>query len=131
LYGGRWNRKGVPVIYSSGSVSLAAMEVLVHLAPADLPEDLRLVTLKIPDNIDTMEAQESELPKEWRSYPSPVTVVWIGTEWLQRKESLLLRVPSAVIPQESNFLINPLHQEFSRIEIINNVPFGFDKRLFK
>lgn len=129
LFGGRWNRKGFPVLYTSENISLAAMELLVNLPVADLPDDLRLITLNVPDEISMRVISFDDLPKGWRHYPPPGSLSEMGTEWIQSEESLMLRVPSAVIPQEWNVLLNPQHSEMSRVEILSVEAFGFDKRL--
>lgn len=129
LYGGRWNKKGDPVVYTSESVSLAAMEVLVNLPAADLPNDLRLITIQIPDDADIHEIRTDELPEGWTRYPSPELLANMGKRWIESGETLLLRVPSAVIPWEQNMLINPLHKMMESVEIESMEPFGFDNRL--
>lgn len=131
LYGGRWNRKGDPVLYTSESVSLAAMEVLVNLPAAEFPDDLRLLTLHLPENAGMDEIQSDELPDGWTRYPPGEALADMGTRWLQSGESFLLRVPSAVIPWERNVLINPRHKMMERAEIVSVEPFGFDERLGK
>lgn len=129
LYGGRWNRKGTPALYTSESVSLAAMEVLVNLPAADLPDDLRLLTLHLPEDASMDEIKADELTEEWTRYPPPVSLAEIGNRWFQSCESLLLRVPSAVIPWEQNVLINPRHEMMKSVNIQSIDPFGFDERL--
>jgi RES domain-containing protein len=131
IYGGRWNHKGVPALYTSESIALAAMEVLVHLNPADLPTDLQLVTIHLPDDSAMEVIMPEELPEGWRRYPPPGKLTEQGTLWLKKREKLLLRVPSAVIPREWNVLLNPHHPEFKTVKILTIEPFGFDKQLIK
>ncbi len=131
LYGGRWNRQGVAALYTSESIALAAMEVLVHVAAADLPDDLQLVTIHVPDDAAMNVIQPEELPEGWRQYPPPVIVSEMGTQWLEKREKLLLRIPSVVIPREWNVLLNPKNPEFTSVKILSVEPFGFDKRLKK
>src|SRR3954468_21276871 len=116
LWGGRWNYPGVPVVYCSLALSLAALEYFVHLeldmAPslvavaADLPASLAAETLKI-----------GSLPADWRSYPAPDRLQRLGTDWIRSGRSAVLFVPSSVIPHEQNVLLNPAHPEFSRIKL--------------
>lgn len=129
LFGGRWNLKGFSVLDTSENISLAAMELLVNLPVADLPDDLRLITIDVPDEISMRVISSDDLPKGWRHYPPPRSLSEMGTEWIRTEESLILRVPSAVIPQEWNVLLNPQHSEMNRVEILSVEPFGFDKRL--
>lgn len=127
-HGGRWNKKGIPVVYTSEHISLAAMEVLVNVTSTDLPGDLQLATLYIPDNASSEIIRLEDLPKNWREYPAPDSIMEVGTQWAEKGESLLIRVPSAVIPRERNILINPMHREFSRVKIVNVEEFSFDER---
>lgn len=129
LYGGRWNRKGTPALYTSESVSLAAMEVLVNLPAAELPDDLQLLTLNVSDDAGMDEIQVNDLPGGWTRYPPPGSLAEMGTRWFQSGENLLLRVPSAAIPWEWNVLINPRHEMMESVEILSVESFGFDERL--
>jgi len=129
LYGGRWNKKGDPVVYTSESVSLAAMEVLVNLPAADLPDDLRLINIQVPDGAGIHEVKADDLPEGWTRYPPSKTLADMGRWWIESGETLLLRVPSAVIPWEWNVLINPRHNMMKSVEIVSMEPFGFDERL--
>lgn len=131
LYGGRWNRKGIPMIYSSEHRSLAALEVLVHTSAHQIPDDLMLLTLSLPDDFNTATVIAEDLPDQWREYPAPVHLVELGSAWAESKESVLLRVPSAVIPREWNLLLNTLHDGIKRVEITDLQPFSFDGRLMK
>lgn len=130
-YGGRWNRKGVNVIYTSSHESLAALEVLVHSSINDLPTDLEVLTLSVPDHVTVEKITESMLPENWKIYPAPRLLGDMGTDWALSKKSLLLKVPSVIIPTEYNFLINPAHPDFSKINISKIRPFSFDHRLLE
>jgi RES domain-containing protein len=127
LYGGRWNPKGIPLIYTAESVALAALEVLVRLTT---PKLYSRVTYEIPDTASTEVLSLEELPPTWNlPYPN----VWLldfGKKWASERRSLVLKVPSAVVNGEGwNFLLNPLHPESATISILNIVPFFFDRRL--
>ncbi len=130
-YGGRWNHKGMPVLYTSEHVSLAALEVLVHVPVISLPKDLKLLKLKISDKASREEVDPAILPANWKEYPAPTELKDLGTEWIEHRNSLLLKVPSAVISSEWNYLINPLHEEFEQITIDGVEDFMFDSRISK
>ncbi|HWP91452.1 MAG TPA: RES family NAD+ phosphorylase [Thermodesulfobacteriota bacterium] len=130
-YGGRWNRKGVGLIYASESRSLAALEFLVHVPASIAPRDLSIVTLDIPPQVKPKKLDLAILPPNWRQNPPPEELATIGTEWAQSNESLLLRVPSAIIENEFNVLINPSHPDLKLIKLSKPEPFVFDERLIK
>ena len=131
LYGGRWNRKGVPVIYTSDSRSLATVEYLVHVPLSMVPKDLRMGCLEIPDEIAPEEISAADLPGHWRGYPAPPELAEIGTRWALSKKQLLLRVPSAVVENEFNILINPAHPQIARVRIWRVERCTLDKRLLR
>lgn len=128
IYGGRWNSKGIPVIYLSSSKALAVLELLVHTSINLLPQNLALITLSIPDKIKIKEYKIKELPENWRTYPSPLRTKTLGDNWIKSNETLILRVPSVIIPSEYNYLLNPVHKDMKKIKIIKKEKFEFDKR---
>ncbi|MDD5374354.1 RES family NAD+ phosphorylase [Acidithiobacillus sp.] len=126
-YGGRWNRKGVPVVYTAGSQSLAMLEMLVQddplrahyvVIPAILPDHLKMETISV-----------DQLPDGWRSPQPSGTLREIGMRWVEERLSAVLAVPSAVIPAERNYLLNPMHPEFSLIIIGEPLKIMTDSRL--
>ena len=129
LYGGRWNHRGVPLVYTSESRSLATVEFLVHVSLPNAPGDLSMATLEVPDNIAPKELVPSSLPKNWRDSPAPIELADLGTQWARSNTSLLLRVPSAVVEDEHNMLINPVHEDLSRVKLVKFLPCKLDKRL--
>jgi len=131
IYGGRWNHAGYPVVYISGSRSLAALEFLVHVPMALAPENLSIVEINIQKNLERESIKESQLPSNWRDYPAPEQLANIGTNWIKSKSSLLLDIPSAVVDKEVNTLINPLHPDIKFVNLANIDKFSFDTRLFK
>jgi RES domain-containing protein len=131
LHGGRWNRKGTAVIYTATNRALATVEYLVHLPLSLLPNDLSIVTLEIPDRIHIKAVELGALPPNWRDYPAPPTLGALGTEWAMAFETLLLRVPSAVVEHEWNMLINPGHPEMTQVQIAAVEPYSFDARLLR
>jgi RES domain-containing protein len=128
LYGGRWNSPGVPVVYVAESQSLAVLEVLVHLdAPALLE---KYVFLEVDfDASLVIDLDRSSLPKNWQSDPVPEATQAIGDRWVLSGDSAVLRVPSVLVPGESNFLLNPRHPDFGKIGISRPQAFRFDPRL--
>jgi RES domain-containing protein len=129
IYGGRWNHRGTSMIYTSENRALATVEYLVHVPLSIVPPDLGLAILQIPDNITPKEIPMSELPDNWREYPAPSKLAELGTAWVKVNESLLLRVPSAVIEHEFNILINPLHPDMKHVAILQIESYTIDKRL--
>jgi len=131
IYGGRWNHAGYPVVYTSDSRSLAALEFLVHVPMALAPENLSIVEINIQDNVQRESIKGSQLPSSWRDYPAPEQVANIGTNWIKSKSSLLLDIPSAVVDREVNILINPLHPDIKHVKVAIVEKFSFDPRLLK
>ncbi len=128
--GGRWNYKGHGIVYGSENLSLAALELFVHISPGILPADLISIRGKLPDSISVIEITESQLPNNWRAYPAPSELQSTGTAWLRGLESLALIVPSVINPLERNILLNPSHPEFKRLKREVGKPFQFDPRMF-
>jgi RES domain-containing protein len=127
-YGGRWNYRGVPAIYSSETRALAALEFLVHVKTR-VADNLKIATISIPGSIVPLEFRIETLPKGWRDHPPPFKLAEMGTDWLKLLKSLLLRVPSAVIPNEFNIIINPMHKDMKYVKISHVADFTYDKRL--
>lgn len=128
--GGRWNHKGHPLIYTSENLSLAALELFVHVSPGTLPADLISICAKLPNSISVEEIKEADLPNNWREYPAPSELQEIGTDWLQGKTSLVLIVPSAINSLEKNILLHPAHPEIKKLKVAKGQPFQFDPRMF-
>jgi RES domain-containing protein len=127
LYGGRWNSEGKPMVYLASSRSLAVLEALAHLNPTNMPDDFCMITLETPDSIDELNADV--LPKKWNQYPEQNILKQIGNSFLQQNQQLLFKVPSALVNEEFNYLLNPLHKLASSVKIITKKPFSFDERL--
>lgn len=123
--GGRWNSTGVRVIYCSRNLAMAAQEKYIHLPK---PVMLNLVKFRIEFaglRIETVE----HLPLEWRKFPAPASTQVIGDEWAASKRTAILAVPSVLIPEETNYLLNPSHPDFGKIVISAPEPFVFDSRI--
>lgn len=131
LSGGRWNGPGTPVVYTAGSLSLAALEQLVHLNPSRLPEDLVAYGVEIPDALQVEQVAASSLPEGWDRRAEVPTLRRIGQTWAEKEEAAILNVPSAVIPEERNYLINPRHPAAPQARVTRQRPFDFDPRLFE
>ncbi len=129
--GGRWNHKGFRMVYTSTTLSLASLELFVHLEPNLMPGDLCAVSATVPDDVSTESFSVKVLPPNWRDYPAPGRLQELGTQWLREQRSLVLMVPSAVNPEEFNFLLNPVHPEMTRVSPIQSKPFYFDPRMWK
>jgi len=130
ILGGRWNHPGYPVIYTSGSRSLAALEFLVHVPMALAPESLSIAEINIQKNIARESVKEGLLPPNWRDYPAPEQLADVGTTWIKSKSALLLDIPSAVVGKEVNTLVNPLHPDIKFVKLVKIEKFSFDSRLF-
>lgn len=128
-YGGRWNAPGTPVIYTSSSAALAALELLVHLDPAEAPSDLVLMTIEVPESIARTRIDPAALPQQWTARATPARCREIGTDWLAAGDSCVLEVPAAPMPEEFNVLLNPAHPDFARVRVVAERPFEFDPRL--
>jgi RES domain-containing protein len=127
LYGGRWNSRGVPVVYTSSTKSLAALESLVHLNP---PVLFRYVAIRVEFADDLIEEVPVDaLPLDWQGEPPPPSSQALGDKWARECRSAVLAVPSVLLSGEPNFLLNPEHPDFKRIRIGAPEPFAFDPRL--
>lgn len=130
LYGGRWNPAGITVVYTSSSLALTTLELLVHLGVKASPKAHVAIAADIPEGLAREQVDRSNLPSDWRKDPPPSTLAAIGQEWASRGNSAVLQVPSAVIDEEWNYLLNPLHPDFAQIGIGTAKDFQFDSRLF-
>jgi RES domain-containing protein len=128
-YGGCWNPKGIPMVYTAGSQSLAMLEMLVQDDP--LRAHYVMIPVTLPDRLKTETLQPDALPPGWRTPESRPLLQTLGADWCQRRSSAVLAVPSAVIPSETNYLLNPLHPAFGRIRIGTPEAFITDLRLVR
>lgn len=129
MYGGRWNAKGTPVLYTSESRALAVLEYLVHVPLTLVPDGLALREFSVPDDVVMERLSAARLPAGWGSSPPSDVTVAQGEAWFQKGRALLLKVPSAVVPEEFNYLINPAHPGFGKITAGKAKPFAMDDRL--
>ena len=129
-YGGRFNNVGTAVVYAAESLALAQLEILVNLPTEQLLATYAAFRLRFDEALIEVWPVD-ELPANWRDNPAPQSTKNIGDRWVQVAQSLVLAVPSAVVPAESNFLINPNHPDFSRLELTGPMDPQMDPRLFK
>jgi RES domain-containing protein len=129
MFGGRWNRKGSPVLYTGETIEIALLELIVHTSPAIVP-DLELLTIAIPDD-SISEIEIKDLPDNWTNYPAPSIFAEIAQEWIASNKSIALKVPSCVIHSSRNYILNCRHPEYHQVKVIEQVDFHFDRRLTK
>ena len=129
--GGRWNSKGVPMVYTSSSRALCTAEIAVHLPLGLVPGGYNLTTLEIPERLGFEEPDLNLLASGWKSFPYIRVTQQVGDTFIKNKKSLVMRVPSAVVQGDYNFLINPIHAGITEILVVKTELFIFDERLFK
>jgi RES domain-containing protein len=130
-YGSRWTPRGIPVVFASATLSLAALERFVHTDPDLEPMDLVAIPVDISDDLATESVNVNTLPRDWRAFPAPHALAAIGESWFRTSRTAVLQVPSVIIPHERNFVLNPTHREFERLSIGRSEPFSFDPRMWK
>jgi RES domain-containing protein len=127
--GGRWNSVGYPLLYTARYASTALVEVMVHVDLDLMPDDYRLVTIEVPDDAPFRTIRSADFPPDWRSVPEHPWFKATGDVWIQTQDTLSLVVPSAVVPLDSNIMINPMHPDWKRCRVSNVEPFPIDARL--
>ena len=129
-HGGRWNSKGVAVVYTAGSLALASIEMIVNLpAPQLLHKYVRIPARISLDLVSDLSA--ADLPEDWNSRPISPSTRAVGDRWVKKQSSAALRVPSIVVPDEYNYLLNPTHPDFAKVKIGKPIVYYFDPRLTK
>lgn len=131
LYGGRWNPKGIPALYTSDSTALATLETLVHFPLHLMPENRSIVTLELPADLKVLTIPLEKLPAKWWINPAPPQLAQIGGEWLEQQLEVALVVPSSVTPtgEGRNYILNPQHPDFEHIKIMRVAKYDYDERL--
>ena len=129
-YGGRWSSVGTRLAYASEHQSLAMLEYFVHLDAGDAPADLVLVTAEVPGDLPCDGVEMNRLPVHWRRSPAPADLAQIGDEFVHRASRCILIVPSALAPNENNWLINPQHPGFEKITVSGIEGLSYDSRMF-
>ena len=121
--GGRWNSKGSRAVYLAESLALATFEVMVHGLPYETLQDYICIPVDIPPKF-VMSLEPANLPENWRDDPPPAELRKIGDQWLFDQKSPVLKIPSSVIPVESNYLLNPRQKDFGKIRIGISITFS-------
>ena len=129
-YGGRWSSAGTRLCYTSEHQSLAMLEYFVHLDSDNAPSDLVLVTAEVPDDLPKERILADKLPSPWRRSPAPPELARIGDEFVQKADHFILIVPSALAPNENNWLLNPQHASFRRVAVCGIDALNYDPRMF-
>lgn len=128
--GFRWNSKNTYLVYTAESRALATLEVSVHLdLSEDLPDDRYYVEIEIPDDVVIRELAHKDLPENWDAKPPVTATQHIGDNFVLKEEAAVLKVPSSIVPPESNYLINPYHPDARKIRVISTKKMNFDDRL--
>lgn len=129
LFGGRWNSEGVAVVYTSATLSLAALEYLVHVQIEDVPADLVSLEIEVPDAASMQDVSPADLPDDWNRVDDHPACSALGDRWAREGTALVSRVPSAVITHERNLLLNPRHPQMEGVSVVSVERFSFDPRL--
>lgn len=130
-FGGRWNSRGTRIFYTAGSLSLAALEILVHLNDEEILLSYSFAAAEFDESLVLPVEEFRALPENWSASPPPLEIQRIGDEWASAQASVVLKVPTSVLPVEFNYLINVEHQEFSKVQLGKPQTFTFDERLYK
>jgi RES domain-containing protein len=130
LFDGRWNYAGVRMVYTSTSLALAAVEFFVHLDPSVMPDDLVSVKARLSDNAKVERIDPASLSANWRKLDNN-QLRQLGSNWARKASSVALLVPSAVMDEEWNALLNPAHPDFAKVEVSPARPFRYDERMFR
>lgn len=126
-YGGRWNDKGISMVYFAMSRAMAVMEVLVHLRPVALDQDFALAIFEIPDD-DMLTIKAKDLPENWKEETEIEALKKIGNQFIKDNRQLVMKVPSAILEEEHNIILNPNHPQAVKVKLIEKRVFRFDKR---
>ncbi len=130
IFGGRWNSKGVSMVYTSESRALCTAEVAVHVPFGVLPKQYYLQTIELPDQF-ILTLNEDALGQDWRSFPHLPSTKRVGDDFVKKSKYMSLKVPSAIVQDEYNYLINDQHQDFPLVKLMMVEEFRFDHRLFR
>jgi RES domain-containing protein len=125
----RWNSKDTKIIYTAESKALACLENVVHRNSRGLQKNFRQMNIEIPDEIKVHEIKIIDLKTDWKEFMRMSYTQSIGDEWIKEGKTPVLKVPSAIVPGDSNFLLNPAHKDFKKIKLLKTLPFQFDSRI--
>lgn len=129
LYGNRWNSKGVFMVYAAESRALALLEVLVHIRLENLPSDYVMVEIEIPGDPKTTSIKVDHLGGKWNVFPHVTSTQLLGDDFVRDKKYAFCKVPSAVVENEFNYLLNPFHPDFKKVKVNSFKAFPVDDRL--
>jgi len=128
---GRWHNRGQAVVYAASTLSLAALEKFVHLGEEGAALAFVSYEITIPAAVRLAELKLSDLPADWRAQPAPASTRSLGDGWLRGRRGAVLVVPSVVVPEENNLLLNPAHPDFAKIKLGSPRAYSFDPRMWK
>jgi len=131
LYGGRWNKKGRSMLYFSEHLSLCVLEMLTRIDFEFLSEDYAFIEVEIPEKLIASLEKASSVSRKWRTDPPTVATQEFGSKWLASEANVALTVPSSVLPNERNILVNPNHRLISKLKITNSGKLDLDSRVMK
>ena len=125
----RWNPNEVEMIYTSGSMSLACLENVVHRNQNGLNSAFKVLTVEIPDDLLILTIPKKSLEGDWSNFEKLPITQSLGAQWILELKSAVLKVPSSIIEGEFNYLVNPNHPDFGLIKLVKSQPFVFDSRI--
>ena len=128
-FGGRWNLRNTSVVYLSSSLALGILESFIHIAGPPVGVAHVSLRVEIPEEI-IEDLPRARIPGDWREYPPPRSTQELGTDWVKSGSSAVLRVPSVLVPEEKNYILNPAHGDFASVSISEPRPLEFDRRLW-
>ncbi len=128
INGSRWNSRNIKILYAGEYISLCMLESLLHLRKVDIPIKQYLLSIQIP-GAEFQEIKLSKLKDKWQQYINYTQ--YMGDQFISSNQHLCLKVPSAIVPQEHNFLINPQHKDFKKVKVISSELLELDKRLLQ
>ena len=131
IAGGRWNSKGIAVVYTATSRALAVIEVAVHVPLGIIPTNYAMASISLPDDMEILEISIDSLPNNWTKNPFIKETQQIGDAFIKAHQYAAMKVPSASVTGDFNLLLNPRHKDFRHVEITKTEAFEFDLRLFK
>jgi RES domain-containing protein len=130
ITGGRWNSKGIRVLYTAQSASLAMLEVVARINNTVVEAPYCMIVLEVP-NDSIKEFKSTELTNTWDNFPAEEQTRLAGDKFVNEQKALLLKVPSIIVPEEHNYIINPAHNRFTDIKVVSKRNISFDKRFIK
>lgn len=128
-YPARWNSKDVKMIYTAQSRALACLENVVHRSSKGLQNNFRVMQIFVPDDMVLQEVKETDLPSDWKEFNKMPYTQLLGDQWIHEAKSAILKIPSAIVSGDSNYLINSGHKDFQKVKLLRTDPFEFDYRI--